>query len=108
MEDSCSDGPDPPEAVVVPRSRLLPELIWAIPIVAALIGGWLAVRAIRAHGPTITISFRDAGGLVAGKTKIKYRDVEVGEVRGHRLQPRSRDGRDHRRADARGDAVDGR
>ena len=76
-----SGGPDPPEAVVVPRSRFFPELIWAIPIVAALIGGWLAVRAVRAHGPTITISFRDAAGLVAGKTKLKYRDVEVGEVR---------------------------
>ena len=76
-----SDGPDPPEAVVVPRSRFLPELIWAIPVVAALIGGWLAVRAIRSHGPTITISFRDAAGLVAGKTKLRYRDVEVGEVR---------------------------
>src|SRR5580693_1610796 len=76
-----SDGCDPPEAMIVPRSRFLPELIWAIPIVAALIGGWLAVRAIRAHGPTITVSFRDAAGLVAGKTKLKYRDVEVGEVR---------------------------
>ena len=76
-----SDGSDPPEAMIVPRSRFLPELIWAIPIVAALIGGWLAVRAIRAHGPTITVSFRDAAGLVAGKTKLKYRDVEVGEVR---------------------------
>ena len=76
-----SDGPELPEAVVVPRSRLLPELIWAIPIVAALVGGWLAVRAVRAHGPMITISFRDAGGLVAGKTKLRYRDVDVGEVR---------------------------
>jgi paraquat-inducible protein B len=76
-----SQEPSLPEAVVAPRSRFLPELIWAIPIVAAVIGGWLAFRAIRAHGPTITISFRDAAGLVAGKTKIRYRDVDVGEVR---------------------------
>ncbi|HVZ88802.1 MAG TPA: MlaD family protein [Polyangia bacterium] len=76
-----SDDPDLPEAVVVPRSRLRPELVWAVPIVALVIGGWLAVKAIRAHGPTVTISFRDAGGLVAGKTKIKYRDLDVGEVR---------------------------
>lgn len=54
--------PDFPEAVVARRSRLLPELIWVIPIVAALIGGWLALKAIRSHGPTITISFKDAGG----------------------------------------------
>ncbi|HEY7374220.1 MAG TPA: MlaD family protein, partial [Polyangia bacterium] len=76
-----TDAPHLPEAVVVPRSRFRPEIIWAIPIVAILIGGWLAVRAIRARGPRITITFRDAGGLVAGKTKIKYRDVDVGEVR---------------------------
>jgi paraquat-inducible protein B len=75
------DAPDLPEAVVVPSSRLRVEIIWAIPIVAVLIGGWLAVRAIRNRGPSITISFHDAAGLVVGKTKIKYRDVEVGEVR---------------------------
>jgi paraquat-inducible protein B len=79
--------PDIPEAVISRRSRLLPELIWAIPIVAALIGGWLAVKAIRSHGPTITISFRDAGGLAAGKTKLKYREVDVGEVRSIGFSP---------------------
>jgi len=82
-----TDAPHLPEAVVVPRSRFRPELIWAIPIVAVLIGGWLAVRAIRARGPRITITFRDAGGLVAGKTKIKYRDVDVGEVRDIGVSP---------------------
>lgn len=75
------DDPELPEAIVMPRSRFRPELIWAIPIVAVLIGGWLAVRAIRARGPLITISFNNAGGVVAGKTKIRYRDVDVGEVR---------------------------
>jgi paraquat-inducible protein B len=75
------DDPELPEAIVVPHSRLRPELIWTIPIVAVLIGGWLAVRAIRARGPIVTISFHNAAGLVAGKTKIRYRDVDVGEVR---------------------------
>jgi paraquat-inducible protein B len=79
--------PEIPEAVVARRSRLLPELIWAIPIVAALIGGWLAVKAIRSRGPTITITFRDAGGLAAGKTKLRYRDVDVGEVRSIGFSP---------------------
>ena len=75
------DDSELPEAVVMRHSRFRPELIWTIPIVAVLIGGWLAVRAIRARGPMITISFHNAGGLVAGKTKIRYRDVDVGEVR---------------------------
>jgi paraquat-inducible protein B len=76
-----SEGPDLPEAVVARRWRFLPELIWTIPIVAVLVGGWLAIKAISARGPTITITFRDAAGIAAGKTKIRYRDVEVGEVR---------------------------
>jgi paraquat-inducible protein B len=76
-----NDELDTPEAVVVPRARLPANLIWAIPLLAALIAAWLALDAIRTRGPTVTISFRDARGLVAGTTKIKYRDVEVGEVR---------------------------
>jgi paraquat-inducible protein B len=81
------DDPELPEAVIMPRSRFRPELIWAIPIVAVLIGGWLAVRAIRARGPIVTITFRDAAGLVAGKTKIRYREVDVGEVRDVGVSP---------------------
>jgi paraquat-inducible protein B len=77
--------PELPEAIGVRHSRFRPELIWAIPIAAVLIGGWLALRAIRARGPIITISFRDAAGLTAGKTKIKYREVEIGEVRDIRV-----------------------
>ncbi|MCB1782092.1 MAG: MCE family protein, partial [Candidatus Competibacteraceae bacterium] len=32
------------------------------------------------QGPTITITFRTADGLEAGKTKLKYKDVEFGQV----------------------------
>jgi paraquat-inducible protein B len=32
------------------------------------------------RGPTVTIVFDSADGLVAGKTKVKYKDVEVGLV----------------------------
>ena len=56
------------------------SIIWVIPILAALIGIWLAVKAIRETGPTITIVFKSAEGLVAGKTEIKYKDVTVGKV----------------------------
>ena len=56
------------------------SIIWVVPIVALLIGGWLAYKALSEKGPTITITFVSAEGLEAGKTKIKYRDVEVGEI----------------------------
>jgi paraquat-inducible protein B len=78
---------DVPTAVAVSKRRRSPQLIWLIPIVAALIGGWLAVKAILDKGPTITITFKTAEGLEAGKTKIKYKDVDVGEVREIRVTP---------------------
>jgi len=69
---------DIPEAVVTTRSGI--SIVWLIPIVAALIGGWIAYKAFSETGPTITISFETAEGLVAGKTMVKYKDVEVGLV----------------------------
>lgn len=71
---------DIPPAEVVPKRRGSLPLVWLIPIVAALVGGWLAVKAIMEIGPTATISFKKAEGLEAGKTKIKYKDVDIGEV----------------------------
>ena len=56
------------------------SIIWVVPIVALLIGGWLAFKAISEKGPTITIAFATAEGMEAGKTKIKYKDVDVGMV----------------------------
>jgi paraquat-inducible protein B len=73
--------PDLPEAVSAPKRRWAPQLIWIIPIVAVLAGAWLAAKAILERGPTITISFKTGEGLEAGKTKIKYKDVDIGLVK---------------------------
>ncbi|OQS28842.1 intermembrane transport protein PqiB [Chromobacterium violaceum] len=78
---------DLPQAVPVRRRRWAPSLVWLIPVVAALIGGWLAVHAVLSRGPTITISFQNAEGIEAGKTRIKYKDVEIGEVTSVKLSP---------------------
>lgn len=56
------------------------SLVWVVPIVAAIIGAWLVYKAITEEGPTITIVFQTGEGLTAGKTKVKYRSVEVGTV----------------------------
>ena len=88
MADRPDPGvPDLPEAVAVPRRRFAPQLIWIVPIVAVLVGGWLAVKAILERGPVITITFKTAEGLEAGKTKIKYKDVEIGLVKTVTLSP---------------------
>ena len=56
------------------------SIVWFIPIVAALIGAWLVYKAAAETGPTIQISFETANGIEAGKTKIRYRNVELGVV----------------------------
>lgn len=70
-----------PEAVPEPKKRFSMQLVWLIPIVAAIIGGTLAVKTYLQKGPTITITFKSGDGLEAGKTKVKFKDVEVGLVK---------------------------
>jgi paraquat-inducible protein B len=74
-----------PEAVPVPTRRTSLPLVWIIPLVAALVGVTLAVKALLERGPEITITFASGEGLEAGKTRIKYRDLDVGLVESLRL-----------------------
>jgi paraquat-inducible protein B len=76
-----SEPPDIPHAVAVPRRRWALSLVWIIPIVAALVGGWVALHYVLSKGPTITIRFASAEGLEAGRTKVRYKDVDIGTVR---------------------------
>jgi len=69
---------DIPAAVVKKKKSI--SLIWLIPLIAVAIGAWLTYKALIEKGPTVTIVFDSAEGLTAGKTKIKYKDVEVGLV----------------------------
>lgn len=61
------------------------SLVWIVPIVALLVGGWLVFKAMSEKGPVVTITFSTAEGLEAGKTKIKFKDVVVGQVEDIRL-----------------------
>jgi paraquat-inducible protein B len=71
--------------VVIEEKRRF-SLVWLIPIVAAVIGGFVAYQALSEQGPEITIAFKTAEGLEAEKTKIRYKDVEIGQVESIDLQ----------------------
>jgi paraquat-inducible protein B len=71
-----------PDAVVEPKRRRSLQLVWIIPILAAIIGASLAVKSYLQRGPVITIEFKTGEGMEPGKTKIKYKDVEIGLVKG--------------------------
>ncbi len=70
---------------VARRRAWLPSLIWLIPVVAALVGVTLVAKALFGRGPEIMLNFRTAEGLEAGKTIVKYKDVQIGLVESVRL-----------------------
>ena len=73
------DASELPEPVIRSGKRQI-SIVWLVPVVALLIGGWLIYKAVSEKGPEITITFNTAEGLEAGKTKIKCKDVEIGLV----------------------------
>lgn len=83
-EDLYSAAPDQPRQAPDPlrvrRRPWLPSLIWLIPILAAVIGLSLVAKTLFERGPEITISFLTAEGLEVGKTRVKYKDVDIGTV----------------------------
>ena len=91
MSDSDNRHPDLngsdslPDAVVEKRRGL--SIVWLIPLVAALVGAWLAYKTLSEQGPIITLTFREGTGLDAGKTKIKYKALDVGVVETVRFGP---------------------
>jgi paraquat-inducible protein B len=76
--DSLEDN-QIPTAIMETRNRRI-SIVWLIPIIALLVGIWLAYTTIAKMGPTITIKFKSARDLEAGKTRIKYKDVDLGKV----------------------------
>lgn len=79
MPVSGDNAPGLPEARVQARRPF--HYVWLVPVVAAIIAGFLAVQAIVRAGPTITITFATAEGLTAGQTKIRHKAVQLGTVK---------------------------
>ncbi len=66
------------EAQVAKRRGI--SVVWIVPIVAAIVAGYLAYTTLAEKGPTITITFKTAASLEAGKTKVKHKNVDFGQV----------------------------
>ncbi|MEZ5572163.1 MAG: intermembrane transport protein PqiB [Halioglobus sp.] len=59
--------------------------IWIIPLLALVLGIYMVIHNWMNEGPEIEIAFTTANGLEQGKTKVKYRDVDMGIVQEVRL-----------------------
>lgn len=71
--------------IVNRRWRFSP--IWLVPLIAALIGAWIAWKSWSETGPEISIRFNHAEGLEPGKTPIRYKNLEMGLVHSIELAP---------------------
>jgi paraquat-inducible protein B len=70
----------PPAAPVVRRAQRW-NIVWVVPLVALLLGGWLLYRNFAAQGPVARIRFETAEQITAGKTEVRCRSVRVGVVK---------------------------
>jgi paraquat-inducible protein B len=72
--------PEPPQPQIDKPNRWLPSLIWLIPLLAAIIGATQVVTWLFDKGPSITVSFATGESLEAGKTRVKFKEVDIGQV----------------------------
>ncbi|HEX4666723.1 MAG TPA: MlaD family protein [Chthoniobacterales bacterium] len=84
MNDDRLASDETPGEPIVERSRSFSP-IWIIPIVAALLGLWLAFKYYSSQGPEITVRFETAEGIGEGKTPVLCRSVNIGTVEKVRL-----------------------
>lgn len=61
--------------------------VWLFPVIAIAIAAWLLWEHFEQRGPEIKISFDDATGIQAEKTRVRFRGVSIGIVRKVVLAP---------------------
>ena len=56
------------------------SLAWLLPLAAIVFALWVLWQSYIERGPLVEISFDKAGGVVAGETRVRRNDVDVGRV----------------------------
>lgn len=57
------------------------NIVWVVPILALLIGGWMIWRNTTSQGPVARVRFETADGIAARQTEVRCRSVRVGVVK---------------------------
>ena len=70
----------------VRKSNAAASLVWIVPLLAFLVGGWLLFDHIRNTGPKITLYLDSAEGLEANNTVVRVLSVNVGKITNIRLR----------------------
>jgi len=64
---------------VVPRQGI--SIVWFVPFIALIFGGWLGIKAISEQGVVITIEFENGVGIIPNKTEVRYKGLVAGLVK---------------------------
>ncbi len=84
-----SDKQIPVALPAKPRSAVLAQvkawLVWVVPVAALILAGYLVGTRLLAVGPTVTVTFADADGLLPDQTQVRYRGAQIGIVRSLKL-----------------------
>jgi paraquat-inducible protein B len=67
----------------IKRARV--SIVWVVPIIAAVIAGYLVFERVKNAGPEISIAFANGDGLQVNQTILRYRGVKVGIVHSVKL-----------------------
>jgi paraquat-inducible protein B len=54
--------------------------VWLLPFIALILAMWLIYKNVTEAGINVFITFPDANGIIAKKTPVKFRGIEVGRV----------------------------
>ncbi|MGD8932879.1 MAG: MlaD family protein, partial [Chromatiales bacterium] len=81
MQESPDSSTDEYIADAKVSQRRSISIVWLIPVIALVIALFLLFKYYSEKGVEITIYFKAAQGITAGKTKVRYHDVDVGTVK---------------------------
>jgi paraquat-inducible protein B len=77
---------EPPEPIIEENrpteNRRRVSAVWLVPLAALIISLAVAWRTYSERGPVIEIVFEDAAGIVAGQTRVRFRNMDIGLVEG--------------------------
>ncbi len=62
------------------RITRMPGLVWAVPLAALLVVGYLGIHAWAERGVIVTVTFHRAADARPHDTKVLYQGVEAGEL----------------------------
>ena len=78
IEKSLNNSSEKLSAEIVPRQGI--SIVWFVPLIALIFGGWLGINALSEQGTFITIEFENGAGIVPKKTEIRYKGLVTGVV----------------------------